>query len=112
MELSSDLSHKVLGLRVERFLREKHARDTAKRVAADTGCNLSAVEKWLEGTSAPGGVALLRLIAAYGPEFIMAAWPHEAPEWLSNAALDERIRRAEAARAALETELRHLHAAR
>lgn len=63
---------KLFGEAVANFLATKHPTKTAASVAADTGCSIHQIEKWIEGASAPAGLAMLRLIAAYGPEFIAA----------------------------------------
>jgi hypothetical protein len=56
-------------------------------VAADTGVARSTVAKWIEGASLPGFIAGLRLIAAYGPEYLVAVYPN-APRWMDQAYRD------------------------
>lgn len=73
------------GALVARFLRAQHPRKTAEMVAADTGLAISTVATWLEGRSVPGGVAVLTLIAVYGPSFLASVMPGSFG-WLSDAA--------------------------
>ena len=75
---------KDFGEAVESFLRAKHPVKTAVNVAADTGCTPAQIEKWLEGASIPNGVAVARLIVAYGPEFLSAVLP--PAHWITEAA--------------------------
>lgn len=82
--MSSDHRPKSLGENVQRFLRTKYPHKTAACVAADTGCNIKQVGKWLEGASAPGGDAMLALVEAYGPEFLAAVLPRQF-DWVSEA---------------------------
>ena len=82
---------------LESFLRARHPFKTAAHVAADTGCSIEQVRKWLAGAAEPNHSATLRLIAAYGPEFLAAVMPQRF-EWL-----DEGVRAAR--RAALKSEI-------
>ena len=52
-------------------------------VAAETGCGIDAVEKWLERASVPNGRAMLRLFLSYGPEFLCAVVDNP-PAWLDD----------------------------
>lgn len=75
--------------RVASFLRRRYPSKTAIAVAADTGIEASAVAKWLErGDVAPSGAAILRLIFAYGPEFLCAITT-KPPSWLERARAHE-----------------------
>lgn len=79
---------KDLGVRVQEFLRARHPVKTATNVAAETGCGVHQVKRWLEGAATPNGEAWVALIAAYGPDFIAAVMP-ERMGWL-DAALQAR----------------------
>lgn len=81
MRQSSEFVPTDVGDRVVGFLRRLHPAKTAALVAADTGCGVDAVEKWLERASVPNGRAMLRLFLAYGPEFICAVVDNP-PAWL------------------------------
>ena len=81
MGKSSAIVPTDLGERVAAYLRRLYVSKTAHQVAADTGCTVDAIEKWLEGASAPNGRAMLRLFLAYGPEFICAVIDNP-PAWL------------------------------
>lgn len=85
----------TVGDRIGDFLRARHPSKTAENVAAETGCSVDQVEKWLERGSAPNAPAMCRLIAAYGPEFLCAAM-HSPPDWLHMAVRAERSRALEA----------------
>ncbi len=86
MRISSAKLPTDVGDRVISFLRRMHPSKTAQAVAADTGCGVDAIEKWLERASVPNGRAMLRLFLAYGPPFICAVVDNP-PAWL-----DERQR--------------------
>ena len=104
----SHIEPKTFGERVEKFLRTRHPVKTADHVASLAGCSRAQVSKWLEGTSAPGGLALVRLIAAYGPQFILAVMGEHAPRWLDDAHRAQKIQELEAGQARIEEELRAL----
>lgn len=87
-----------------RFLRGLYPRDTAPSVAADLGVASRTVENWLGGTSVPRLGHFLRMVAAYGPSVIAAAFP-AAPRWLDDAVVAERNR-------ALDAEIERLTALR
>jgi hypothetical protein len=70
------------GSRVAAFLRARHPQRTADNVAAETGLKSATIAKWLERESAPNGVAMLVLVAVYGPDFLGAAMS-APPAWLS-----------------------------
>lgn len=76
-----------LGDRLIAFLREVHPTKTIDSVSADTGVARSTVAKWIEGASVPGAVPFLKLMNAYGPEFVVAVWPG-APRWMHQAYRD------------------------
>lgn len=92
-----------VGSRVVHFLRARHPSKTADNISAETGINAGTVSKWLERASVPGGIAILRLAAAYGPEFLLAAYP-KAPAWLDAAARAQRLAALDAQLAALQDE--------
>lgn len=82
--------------RVSAYLRRLYPERTAANVAADTGIKAPTVAKWLEQESAPNGIAMLVLVAIYGPDFLGAVMP-KAPAWL-----DETQRLSEAGALAAE----------
>lgn len=102
---------KIFGEAVANFLTSRHPMKTAANVAAETGCSVHQIEKWLERASAPSGVALMRLIWAYGPEFLAAMSPR-APGWLNESVRSQRQARLEEDIAAKQRELESLLAAR
>jgi hypothetical protein len=75
---------KDLGGRVQEFLRSRHPIKTAANVAAETGCGLHQVKRWLEGAATPNSEAWVALIATYGPEFLAAVMPNRF-DWLDAA---------------------------
>lgn len=83
-------SSTIVGERVIDFLRNAHPLKTSENVAAETGMSAATISKWMERKSVPGGLAIMRLIAAYGPEFLVAAFP-SAPSWLRDASRAYRI---------------------
>ena len=90
-----------VGARVVAFIRARHPGKTADNVAAETGVSAASVAKWLERGNAPNAVAMLMLIAAYGPEFLASVVPH-APNWLSAAARAEQLAAIDAEFASLQ----------
>jgi DNA-binding transcriptional regulator YiaG len=74
-------SSTIVGERIVAFLREQHPVKTIESVSAETGVSQATIAKWFERASVPGGLAILMLAAAYGPEFLVAAYP-KAPNWL------------------------------
>lgn len=92
------------------FLRSRHPQKTAVNVAAETGCSVDQVEKWLERSSLPNGHGCLALVAAYGPEFLCAVIP-SPPEWLNAAHREARRQRLEAEISARQAELDALRSA-
>lgn len=93
-----------VGTRVIDFLRGLHPTKTADCVFADTGIAAATVAKWLERASVPGGIAIIRLTAVYGPEFLNAIM-HSPPAWLDAAARAEEQRKVRAQIAALQARL-------
>ena len=95
-----------LGERIVEFLREVHPVKTIDSVAADIGVARSTVAKWLEGACTPGAIPFIKLMGAYGPEFVVAVWPN-APKWMHQAYRDHQEedlnRQMEAIRRKLET---------
>jgi hypothetical protein len=86
------------------FLRDRHPCKTAENVAADTGCSVAAVSKWIERRSLPMLPSFLRLVNAYGPEFLAALM--NAPDgWLVEARRSARQQELEAQRARIDREL-------
>ena len=81
MRQSSAFVPTDVGDRVVGFLRRLHPSKTAQSVAAETGCGVDAIEKWLERASVPNGRAMLRLFLAYGPAFLCAVVDNP-PAWL------------------------------
>lgn len=92
-----------MGTRVVDFVRSMHPQKTALCVSAETGISAKTVAKWLERVSSPGGLAVLQLTAAYGPEFLVAVFP-TAPAWLSAAHRAERAAQIERRLASLQAE--------
>ncbi|MDP2354601.1 MAG: hypothetical protein Q8M31_00880 [Beijerinckiaceae bacterium] len=99
---------KVLGERIENFLKNRYPAKTAQYVAADIGYSPARVAKWLEGASAPNGYAILRMLGVYGPNFIAALMGDAAPGWLDDAQRAERLKDIEARRARIDAELQAL----
>jgi hypothetical protein len=85
------------------FLRSMYPQKTAECVAADTGISAKTVSKWLERSSAPGGLAMIHLAMMYGPEFLCAV-ADKTPAWLNNARKAEKAERIERQLAALQAE--------
>jgi hypothetical protein len=101
---SSVVAQTVLGDRLKAFLRRLHPSKTAMNVAADTGCSAAQVEKWLEAGTLPNCVAMMRLIAAYGPEFLAAMF-EAPPAWIVAACVAERGARIDSEIAQREREI-------
>ena len=100
-------SDEALGEHVGEFLRSMYPRKTADMVAADLGISATTVAAWLSGKSVPGGIAIGKLLKAYGPEFGAAVY---GIEWLKQAARDSQVSRLRAERDALDTRLARLGA--
>ncbi len=99
---SNDVAERIVD-----FLKYRHPVKTAEAVAAETGIAVSTTSKWLEGLTVPGGVSFLRLVGAYGPEFLCATMG-AAPDWLTAAARAERQAALEAEHARIEAEMARL----
>lgn len=95
--------------RLKAFLRRIHPSKTAMNVAADTGCSVAQVEKWLVGEALPNCLATMRLISAYGPDFIAAMFGAE-PAWLAAACAADRAKKIDLEIARREHELAELRA--
>lgn len=61
-----------------------HPTKTADHVAALIGEPRGTVKKWLTGETRPGGLAVLKLMGAYGPE-LAAAFFETPPAWITRA---------------------------
>ncbi len=94
--------------RVIAFLRNRYPLKTAECVAADLKTKICTAEKWLERVSAPSTWIMLRMVSAYGPEFLAAVMGDSAPQWLRESAHIERRAQIEAQMAALQQELQSL----
>jgi DNA-binding transcriptional regulator YiaG len=105
--MSSENDPKVLGHRVQKFLRDRHPVKTAANAAAATGLSEHRVSKWLEQSSAPSGAAIVALTAAYGPEFLAAVMP-ESCAWLDESVRAARLARVESELDALQRRAREL----
>lgn len=97
----------TVGERVVTFLKRIHPTKTAVHVAAETGVSSDAVEKWLERASVPNGLAMIRLTAAYGPEFLCAVM-NNPPAWLDAAVRSERQAALEAQLLSIQNEIASL----
>lgn len=104
--MSSQDDRKLFAKRIENFLRAQHPMKTADYVAADTRCSRAQVLKWLDGSAAPGVVAIARLTQAYGPAFLQALMGERCPGWLDAAQRAQRLAEIEASRNRIEEELR------
>jgi hypothetical protein len=93
--------------RLRMFLTARHPLKTACSVAAATGLQEAAVAKWLDGRSAPSSPALLVLVGTYGPSVLAAAMANP-PQWLDDAAAQQRRAEIEAELDALTRALRGL----
>jgi hypothetical protein len=94
--------------KVGRFLRKVHPVNTAAEVSVKTGIPTRTVQRYLASCPVvPSGGALLRLIFAYGPEFLAAILP-DAPAWVDRAKAEERRAALEAERMAIEEKLAEL----
>lgn len=92
------------------FLRRAHPFKTAQAASAKTGIPADTIRKWFEG-SKPSYLHFLRLICAYGPEFLVAVLPNP-PAWLDEARGWERQRQLEASIARQADELQRIREAR
>lgn len=111
MGKSSSIAGTTVSDRLTDFLRATHPQKTAEHVSAVSGCSRDQVVKWLAHVSFPGGMAWIRLVAAYGPAILQAVM-HSPPAWLDEAAGWERQRALEASIAAQTAELARMRGAR
>lgn len=95
---------------VSEFLRDKYPAKTAEHVAADTGCTVAAVKRWIYSDSAPSCACLLKLINAYGPELLSAVLPPSS--WIERARAELHQEKLEADLADAEQRLAEFHARR
>lgn len=72
-----------------RFFKAAYPGKTIDNVALDLGVPRGTAKNWVEGKSVPGFFHTLKLIAKYGPEFLVAVYPN-APRWLDQAYRDHR----------------------
>lgn len=91
--------------RVAGNLVARYPSKTADCVAADTGIKAETIQKILNRVSMPSGLVLLRLVAAYGPDFLAACMGSGAPSWLVTAEREKRAAELKARRAAIDAEL-------
>ena len=71
---------------VAEYLADKYPTKTAEHVAADTGCTVPAVKRWLYSGSAPNFECFGKLISAYGPDILSAVLPQAS--WVERALAD------------------------
>lgn len=53
--------------RVNAFLRKRYPTKVGEHVSADIGVPVTTIQKWLERSSAPSSLVLLKMVNAYGP---------------------------------------------
>lgn len=94
----------VVQERLAAFLAGLYPTKTADNVAADTRISVNTVSKWLERGSAPSAWALLRLLDAYGAEF-MCAVMESPPGWAVLAAREQQRERLMAQIAVLQSQI-------
>jgi hypothetical protein len=90
--------------RLAALLRRIYPANTTQNVEADTGIPAKTVEGWLGEKSKPGYEHFGRLLAAYGPPVLEAAW-NINDEWIDEAARAHRIRQTKQKIRALEAAL-------
>ncbi|WP_448148994.1 hypothetical protein [Labrys miyagiensis] len=73
--------------RVTSFLRKTYPNKVADNVAADIGLPVDTVKKWFARQNVPNGLAVVKLIGAYGPELAVEIMV-DPPSWLSEAKRD------------------------
>jgi hypothetical protein len=96
-------------LTVAQYLASKYPTKTAEKVAADTGCTVSTVKRWLYSESAPSFECFRKLILAYGPDILAAVLPPTSWVERARASLHEDKLRADLA--AAQKRLADYHAA-
>ena len=92
-QLSDDCRTDV-AQRIVDFLRRLHGSKVAENVFADTGIPAETVQKMIDRVSMPSGLNLLRLLRFYGPALVCAIMD-DLPEWVSEAAHAEQVKRAD-----------------
>lgn len=97
-----------LATRVDAFLRARYPSKTGEHVSADIGVPATTVQKWMDRGSAPSGLALVKMISAYGPEFLAAVMGDAAPRWLKQSHHVERRAQIADQLAAISAELQSL----
>ena len=95
--------------RLGAYLRRQHPFDTAYKVSqrlADAGHPVpeATVKNWLQCRNQPTGENLVRIVSAYGPRALAAAYPDGAPDWIEAQGFAERQQELERRIAALEAE--------
>lgn len=98
-QVRADATARLMG-----HLRRTYPLKTAEAVAAATGWPVGTVRKWLDLTTSPSGPALLALVAAYGADFLGAAFECP-PEWLDAGRRADRLARLRAEIAALSQDI-------
>jgi hypothetical protein len=73
--------------RVVAFLRKIYANKPADNAAADIGLPPDTVKKWFAQQNSPNGLAVIRLVGAYGPELLCAIMK-DPPDWLDETKRD------------------------
>lgn len=94
--------------RIIAHLRALYPVKTAECVAADTGLPVETVQTWIDRGSCPNLIGYLRLLGAYGPDFVAASMGERAPNWLTRAGQEAELARLEAERAAIERRMADL----
>lgn len=90
-----------------RFFKSAYPGKTIDNVALDLGVPRGTAKNWVEGKSVPGFVHTLKLIAKYGPEFLVAVYPN-APRWLDQAYRDHQQAKLLSQREAINRRLEEL----
>ncbi|QGY01497.1 hypothetical protein MMSR116_05955 [Methylobacterium mesophilicum SR1.6/6] len=100
----SGIDHEIIAARVAAFLKHRHPHNTAKYVAREIDVPRDTVAKWIERGSAPNAEGILKLIAVYKTDLLIALLGG-AEQWLAVAAWHERRARFEAEQAAFLAEM-------
>lgn len=94
--------------RIVDLLRKRYPTKTAECVACDLQIKSCTAQKWVDRSSAPSAWLLLRMVNAYGPEFLAVVMGDMAPAWLREDAHAARRDEIKSKMAALEAELQSL----
>ena len=94
--------------RIIAHLRALHPVKTAECVAAATGLPVETIQTWIDRGSCPNLIGYLRVLAAYGPDFVAASMGERSPAWLTRAGQEAEIARLEAQRAEIERRMADL----